>query len=301
MVGRAGASTVTSEPSVLVVASRRNGSGLRYEQYGGTLRFASEFRREDACEWDAQHRPQTAGPADPVEATRRTTRTDARRKPLRKDAQRNREALLVAAAEAYGERGIDASLEDIARRAGVGIGTLYRHFPTRDALTEAVYRREVQTLCDGVDELIASREPVDALRAWMISFAGYVAKKRGMAMALKAHFGPDSELFTTSRARIHAAVDAVVPNAVDAGVDPSGRRQQRRPRRAERHLHGDRHPGLERPHRPARRPDRRRAALRRPEILTGFGPASRTRAGRSAASEPVCGPRRLQRALHGRC
>ncbi len=86
----------------------------------------------------------------PVEAS--ATAPD---RPLRKDAQRNREALLAAAAEAYGERGVDASLEDIARRAGVGIGTLYRHFPTRDALNEAVYRREVESLCDGADELIA--------------------------------------------------------------------------------------------------------------------------------------------------
>jgi AcrR family transcriptional regulator len=134
----------------------------------------------------------------------------------RKDAQRNREALLRAASEAYGERGVDASLEDIARRAGVGIGTLYRHFPTRDTLNEAVYRREVETLCDGAVEL-ADQPPIEALRAWMRAFSSYVAKKRGMAMALKSALGPDNELFKHSHQRITAAITSLVDRARESG------------------------------------------------------------------------------------
>ncbi|MDQ6850999.1 MAG: TetR/AcrR family transcriptional regulator [Actinomycetota bacterium] len=143
----------------------------------------------------------------------------------RADAARNHETLLAAASEAYGEKGVDASLEDIARRAGVGIGTLYRHFPTRDALNEAVYRREVEALCDGVDRRLEMHEPVDALSSWMREFAVYVAKKRGMAMALKSALGPDSELFTESHRRIQAAITTLVTRAADSGairddVDP---------------------------------------------------------------------------------
>ena len=141
---------------------------------------------------------------------------DAR--PMRADARRNRELLLTAAAAVYAERGVDASLEEIARRADVGIGTLYRHFPTRDALNEAVYRHEVERLCDGVDELIASNAPDVALAVWMRRFAGYVATKKGMATALKSVLGADSELFAYSRGRIMTAIGALLDNAVAAGA-----------------------------------------------------------------------------------
>jgi AcrR family transcriptional regulator len=137
---------------------------------------------------------------------------------VRKDAQRNRDALLAAATDAFAERGVDCSLEDIARRAGVGIGTLYRHFPNRDALIEAVYRREVATLCDRVPKLLADREPIDALRAWLLEFAGYVTRKKGMAMALKSALGPDSDLFTESHRRMHEAFAAVLDAAVKSGA-----------------------------------------------------------------------------------
>jgi AcrR family transcriptional regulator len=136
----------------------------------------------------------------------------------RKDAARNHDALLSAAGEVYGERGVDASLEEIARRAGVGIGTLYRHFPSRDALNEAVYRREVEALCDGVDDLLRDHSPVDALAAWMRDFAAYVAKKRGMAMALKSALGPDNELFSYSHRRIREAIGTLVVRAVETGA-----------------------------------------------------------------------------------
>ena len=136
----------------------------------------------------------------------------------RKDAARNREALLAAAGEVYAERGVEASLEEIARRAGVGIGTLYRHFPNRDALNEAVYRREVDSLCDGVDALLADRSAVDALSEWMRRFAGYVARKRGMAMALKSALGPDNELFSHSHRRISESLEALVKAAEASGA-----------------------------------------------------------------------------------
>jgi AcrR family transcriptional regulator len=135
----------------------------------------------------------------------------------RKDAVRNREILLAAAAAAYAEQGIDVALEEIARRAGVGIGTLYRHFPTRDALNEAVYRREVDALCDEAETLLEDHRPVEALARWMRDFAGYVARKRGMAVALKSALGADSELFTHSHRRIREALQLLVSRAVAAG------------------------------------------------------------------------------------
>ncbi len=145
------------------------------------------------------------------------TQTDAPGRAPRKDAARNREALLAAAGEVYAERGIDGSLEEIARRAGVGIGTLYRHFPSRDALNEAVYRREVESLCDNAAELLADHEPVDALAAWMRRFSGYVARKRGMAMALKSALGPDNDLFNYSHKRIKDALGSLVEAAAASG------------------------------------------------------------------------------------
>ena len=154
-----------------------------------------------------------------------TTTPDAPTRAPRKDAARNREALLASATEVFAERGVDGSLEEIARRAGVGIGTLYRNFPTREVLHEAVYRREVDTLCDGVGPLLAQKEPVEALAAWMRAFTGYVARKRGMAMALKSALGADNELFAHSYRRIQEAMQTLVSRAVESGeirgdVDP---------------------------------------------------------------------------------
>jgi AcrR family transcriptional regulator len=125
--------------------------------------------------------------------------------------------LLVAGAETFAERGPDASLEEIARRAGVGIGTLYRHFPDRDALTEAVYRREVERLCDGVDQLLAENAADMALATWMRNFAAYAATKRGMMVALKAALGADSELFSYSHRRIREAIGALLGAAAAEG------------------------------------------------------------------------------------
>jgi AcrR family transcriptional regulator len=143
---------------------------------------------------------------------------DAPARAPRKDATRNRELLLAAAGEVYAERGVEASLEEIARRAGVGIGTLYRHFPNRDAMNEAVYRREVETLCDDAELLLRDNAPVDALSKWMRQFAGYVARKRGMAMALKSALGADNELFSYSHRRIREAIGSLVTAASASGA-----------------------------------------------------------------------------------
>src|SRR5579864_9491540 len=102
----------------------------------------------------------------------------------RADAVRNRERLLEAAKAVFSAGGPDASLEAVARRAGVGIGTLYRHFPTREALFEAVYRREVQQLADLAERLKEEAQPVEALRQWMRSNVRFVATKKGMSAAL---------------------------------------------------------------------------------------------------------------------
>jgi AcrR family transcriptional regulator len=138
-------------------------------------------------------------------------------RPLRVDARRNRDRLLAEAADAFFERGVDVPLEEIARRSAVGIGTLYRHFPTRDALIEAVYRRELELLCEAADEL-ALCAPGDALARWLERFVDYVGAKRGMAEALKSVVGADSELFAESHRRISEAIGQLVDAGVGAGV-----------------------------------------------------------------------------------
>ena len=138
------------------------------------------------------------------------------RKP-RADARRNREGLLEAAKAAFAEVGAETSLEEIARRAGVGIGTLYRHFPTRDAIVEAVYRREVQQLSDAAPRLMELLPPVEALRAWMGLFIDYVAAKRVIAPALKSLVGGGSALYADSSAHINGAMALLVERAQASG------------------------------------------------------------------------------------
>jgi AcrR family transcriptional regulator len=139
-------------------------------------------------------------------------------RPLRVDARRNRDRLVAEAADAFAERGVDVALEEIARRSDVGIGTLYRHFPTRDALIEAVYRREVERLCDAADELLADYPAEAALEQWLQRFVEYVAAKRGMAEALKSIVSAGSELFADSHRRISDAISRLVAAGVDAGT-----------------------------------------------------------------------------------
>lgn len=119
------------------------------------------------------------------------------RKP-RADAQRNRERLVEAAKVAFAEKGPDASLEEIARRAGVGIGTLYRHFPTRDAILEAVYRRELDQLAEAAARLLESPTPGAALREWMLLFVDYIATKKVVAPVLGAALGEISASYASS-------------------------------------------------------------------------------------------------------
>ena len=129
-----------------------------------------------------------------------TTPTPTR--PLRADARRNRDRLLTVAAEAL-MTDVEVPLETVAERAGVGIGTLYRHFPNRDALVEAVYRHEVEALCDAAPDLLRGDGPaVEALREWMGRFVGYAATKRGLGAALRAAVGSESPLFAETRQRI---------------------------------------------------------------------------------------------------
>jgi AcrR family transcriptional regulator len=137
---------------------------------------------------------------------------------LRPDAQRNREKLLAAAVAAFAEDGVSASLEQIARRAGVGIGTLYRHFPSRDALVAAVYRQEVGRLATAALELLAEYPPDVALRRWMDRFVEYAATKRGLGEALKAAMESDSELHVDGYAALTGALDALVEAAIAAGT-----------------------------------------------------------------------------------
>src|SRR3954466_7662124 len=123
------------------------------------------------------------------------------RKP-RVDAVRNRERVLEAAKAVFSAGGPDASLEAVARRAGVGIGTLYRHFPTRESLFEAVYRREVQQLGELAEQLKGEAAPVDALRRWLRSNVEFVATKKGMLAALALAVNSSSELYAENFKRL---------------------------------------------------------------------------------------------------
>jgi AcrR family transcriptional regulator len=138
------------------------------------------------------------------------------RKP-RADAARNRERVLTAAKEVFGDGGAEASLEAVARAAGVGIGTLYRHFPTREALFEAVYRREVQQLADLAEKLKQATPPIEALRQWMRSNVKFVATKKGMSAALALAAYKNSELFSYSFDQLTQAVGGLLERAVAAG------------------------------------------------------------------------------------
>ena len=137
------------------------------------------------------------------------------RKP-RVDAARNRERVLEAAKAVFSAGGPEASLEAVARTAGVGIGTLYRHFPTREALFEAVYRREVQQLADLAERLKEEAEPVEALRQWMRSNVRFVATKKGMSAALALAAYKPSDLFSYSFDQLTRAVGGLLDRAIAA-------------------------------------------------------------------------------------
>jgi AcrR family transcriptional regulator len=142
--------------------------------------------------------------------------SDARR-PKRADARRNYDKLLVAAADAFTEDGPDASLEDIARRAGVGIGTLYRNFPTRHALLEAVYVDEVEEMSRSAEDL-ADLDPWEALATWLRRFVRYANTKRALTNEMLATVDRDAEVFVACRTAITSAGEMLLRRAQDAGV-----------------------------------------------------------------------------------
>ena len=157
---------------------------------------------------------------------------NAKRKPIapvrkpRADSARNRQLLIDAAKAGFSEFGLNVSLEEIARRAGVGIGTLYRHFPTREAVVEAVYRREVEQLAEVVPQLLETSPAGEALHKWMHLFVDYIATKRLIAPSLAAAAVRGSSLHTTSVELITRALTTLVKRAVASGdvrkdIDPS--------------------------------------------------------------------------------
>jgi AcrR family transcriptional regulator len=143
----------------------------------------------------------------------------------RADAQRNRTRLLETAKAAFAEKGSGASLDEIARTAGVGAGTLYRHFPTRDALIEAVYRNETEQLIAAATRLAETHCPTAALREWLVLFVDYMAAKQGMYEALNSIVGGTSELYSASTEQMKRAIAKLIDRAVESGdirldIDP---------------------------------------------------------------------------------
>jgi AcrR family transcriptional regulator len=150
----------------------------------------------------------------------------AQARPKRADAQRNRDRLLEVAVSAFSHHGPDVTLESIARDAGVGIGTLYRHFPTREALIEAAYRSELARLCAGVPELIQTLPADVALRTWMDRFIDYLATKHGMAEALRRVIASGGNPFAESRESLLGAIASLLKAGASHGelrddIDPA--------------------------------------------------------------------------------
>ncbi len=138
-------------------------------------------------------------------------------RPKRADARRNYEKVLAAAREAFAEGGESTSLEEIARRAGVGIGTLYRHFPNRQALVEALYVDEVEGLCRSAAELDGA-DPWEALNSWFERFVAYIATKRALSHELLNYLGQDAALFQVCRTSLFAAGEPLLVRAQEAGI-----------------------------------------------------------------------------------
>ena len=172
-------------------------SGSVWNYSGGTLRFVKTLCRNPSMS--------TTDPAVPP----------LRERPKRADARRNYDKVIAAAREAFAETGASTSLEEIARRAGVGIGTLYRHFPNRQSLLEAVYVEEVEELCGSVSGL-GDADPWDALAAWLKRFVGYMATKQALAAELMEYFDRDAPLFHSCRQALFAAGEPLLRRAQQA-------------------------------------------------------------------------------------
>ena len=147
-------------------------------------------------------------------------------RPPRADAKRNRERLLAAALELFtAAKGGEVSLSAVAERAGVGIGTLYRHFPTRDALVEAIYRQEVERLSDAAADLLKKKPAGEALEEWLGRYAGLIATKYGLKEAVRSIFEPGTDTYAYSRERMTGAITSLLTAAAESGavrrdVDP---------------------------------------------------------------------------------
>jgi AcrR family transcriptional regulator len=139
-------------------------------------------------------------------------------RPIRADARRNRDRLIEVAKAMFSEGGADTSLEAIAKGAGVGIGTLYRHFPTRDTLIEAVYRTEMHYLAQAAHRFSETLPPVEALRAWLRLFVDHIATKQVMSPVLASVLAGPSELCAESGAQVKAAIASLVDRAVASGA-----------------------------------------------------------------------------------
>ncbi|GAA2278742.1 MULTISPECIES: TetR/AcrR family transcriptional regulator [Kitasatospora] len=138
--------------------------------------------------------------------------------PLRADARRNRERILEAAVRAFSEKGADVAIDAIAKAAGVGSATLYRHFPTREALIEAAYRNELARVCESVAELLADFPPDRAMRLWMDRFIDYLAAKHGMADALRAAVASGADPFAETLDKLRTAIDTLLHAGAEAGL-----------------------------------------------------------------------------------
>jgi len=143
-------------------------------------------------------------------------RSQPPRKP-RADAERNRERILEVAKEAFARHGANASLDDIAKHAEVGPGTLYRHFPTREELLQSVYRSELEKLAAAEQKFAQTMSPIEALRAWLLLFVDAIAAKQLIAPALNTLLGDPKKVFEASYAKMHQAIRALVKRGVESG------------------------------------------------------------------------------------
>jgi AcrR family transcriptional regulator len=175
-------------------------------RYGGGLRFSRRCWKKPSNKMQLRKKP----------LGKKTLGKSLARKP-RADALRNRDRLLEAARSVFSAGGPEASLEAVADAAGVGIGTLYRHFPTREALFDAVYRHEVQQLADLAERLKKEKRPVEALRQWLHALVKFVATKKGMSAALALAIAKDSDLVSASSERLARAIGVLLEQAIAAG------------------------------------------------------------------------------------
>jgi AcrR family transcriptional regulator len=151
-------------------------------------------------------------------STVEATTTNLLTRPKRADARRNYDKVLAAAREAFAEGGESTALEEIARRAGVGIGTLYRNFPNRQALLETLYLEEVEDICALAVEQLETADPWEALASWFERFIAYIATKQALAAELTNYLDRDAQLFKSSRAALWAAGEPLLTRAQEAGV-----------------------------------------------------------------------------------